>query len=95
MDKADTCLLRFCGIAKKAHLFTINVNIPLILLENSADNIHQRRLTRAIFADKGVNLARTYRHGYVAERLCSRERLADIFYPQAVLRAVHRTLHLS
>ena len=64
------------------HLVPIDENLPLVGLIKTHEDVHERRLARAVLANQGERLALAYaeRYGIAGER--SGEALGDALYSQ-------------
>ena len=73
---ADACL-DGCPRRMKLHRLTEHLHLAGIRLVQPGDDLDQRALARAVFADERVNLARAQRQRDVVKRQNTREGFAD------------------
>ena len=86
MDDDNTLLLTLANIFELAHLaFVDNVAGIRSVRIDAGQDIHQRGLSRTIFATKRVNLALFHNEIDIAERLDAGELLDDMAHFQNVL----------
>ncbi len=67
-------------------------HLPAVRLISPGDNVHERGLTGAVFADQCVHFARTYLEGHVVEYGDAAEGLGDVLHPEERFRLLRRQL---
>ena len=76
MDERDARVKRLRRRIKR-FLFAVQQDIARIRLQNAAQNIHQRRFARAVFAQQGTDFALAQLKAHGLEHLVGTERFAD------------------
>ena len=74
------------------HLFAVDEDLPRVRLVEAGQDLHERRLARAVVADQSEHLARADMERDVLERRDDTEALADVLDPDGVGRRNGRPL---
>ncbi len=67
-------------------------HLPAVRLISPGDNLHERGLAGAVFADQCVHFARTHLEGHVVEYGDAAERLCDVLHPEERFSVLRRQL---
>src|SRR6266851_8680422 len=71
---------------------TLPEHLPPVRFIKPGNDLHERRLSGAVFADQSMNLAGTYVEGDVVKHNNTTERLRYVLHAQERFRALHRQL---
>ena len=80
MDHADPALQRFARVGE-INFPVLKQDLSLVFSVDPAENLHQRGLSRAVFADQPVYLAPRQRQPAVIQGKYARKPLCDVFHP--------------